>query len=240
MAAQPTYSAILAAHNEAGTIGPLVGELRSRLGAEAEILVVDDGSEDGTSERAVEAGATVLRHAVNRGKGAAIRTGIAAASGAIAVLMDVDGQDLADDVPALLKPLCNGADFVIGSKFIGVRRPGSISTVNALGNRFMSLVINGLYGARLTDTQSGFKAARLELLKSLDLRADEYDIESEMLAKALMRGARVVEVPVVRDRRQAGRSGLKRVRHGLKILAMILRVRVAERASGRDGTAREA
>jgi hypothetical protein len=96
-------------------------------------------------------------------------------------------------------------------------RDGSISAVNAAGKRFMSWAINRLYGTALTDTQSGFKAVRLDLLKQLDLRADEYDIESELLAKALHRRARVVEDPVTRDRRQAGRTGFKRIRHGLKI-----------------------
>ena len=225
MAAQTKYSVILAARDEAGTIGPIVRECRALLGEAAQILVVDDGSADDTAARAGEAGATVIRHPANRGKGAAIRTGIAAAAGEIAIFMDVDGQDLVGEIPALLAPLCNGADLVIGSKFIGTRRAGSISTVNAAGNRFMSWVLNRLYGTALTDTQSGFKAARLDLLRKLDLRADEYDIESELLTKALRRGARVVEVPVTRDRRQSGRTGFHRVRHGLKILSMILRVR---------------
>jgi glycosyltransferase involved in cell wall biosynthesis len=221
----PRYSIIIAALNEEGPIGPLLAALGKMFGDEAELIVVDDGSTDGTSEAARRGGAGVIRNDRNMGKGAALLRGIEAATGEIALFLDADGQDPPEDAPALLEPLNRGYDFIIGSKFIGVRRPGSISAINSLGNRFMSAVINTLFGVSFTDTQSGFKAIRMSGLKTLRLSASEYDIESEMLLQAVKKGLKITEVPVARDRRRAGQSGFRRIRHGCKILFMILRQR---------------
>jgi len=218
-----TVSVILAAHNEEGNLEGIISRIKRVLPDLHQLIVVDDGSKDRTAKTAEAAGAIVLRHEANRGKGAALKTGMASATGEVLIFLDADGQDPPEEIPLLLKPIEEGADFVNGSKFIGECRKGAISGLNVLGNRFMTALVNLLFGSRITDSQSGFRAIRREKLANLHFRATEYEIETEMLIKALKHGLKVVEVPVVRDRRRAGRSGFKRIRNGTRILLLILR-----------------
>ena len=226
--ARPAISAILAARDEAGTIEAVVRGAFAALPPSSEVLVVDDGSTDATAELAERAGARVVRRAVAgaHGKGLALRDGIVAARGEIAVFLDPDGPDPPDDLPFLPAALGSGIALVNGSKFIGTCRPGAISRVNRAGNRFMSALVNTLFGLSITDSQSGFRAIRLERLRALVLASREYEIETEVLLSGALAGWRMVEVPVTRDRRGAGRTGFKRMRNGLRILGFILAIRV--------------
>lgn len=221
-------TAVLAARNEAGTIAGVVRRTLAALPEGGEVVVVDDGSADDTARLAAEAGARVVRReaAGPHGKGLALRDGIAAARGGVVVFLDADGQDPPEDVALLLAALEPGVDLVNGSKFIGTCRPGAISRINRAGNRFMSALVNVLFGLAITDSQSGFRAIRLARLRALPLAAREYEIETEVLLRGALAGWRMVEVPVTRDRRGAGRSGFRRVRNGLRILALILAIRV--------------
>lgn len=218
-----TTTAILAALDEAPTIGDVV---RRCLAHVDEVVVVDDGSRDDTGEQAARAGARTLRNARNLGKGASLRRAAAEAHGDVLVTLDADGQDDPDDIPALLAAVESGADLVIGSRFRGDFRPGSITPVNRLGNLALTGALNLLYGARLSDTQAGFRAIRRALWQQLPLRADRYEVETEVLVRALRAGARVVEVPVTRRRREHGRSALHGLRDGSRILACLLRLRL--------------
>lgn len=221
----PRISIVLPAHNEAETIAPVVRRCRAAV-PDAEILVIDDGSTDATAAGAEAAGATrVVRLTPNRGKGNALRLGIDEARGAVLVFLDADGQDDPEEIPLLLRAIDDGADLVVGSRFLGTFEPGAITPLNRLGTVALTGIANLLFGVRLTDTLAGFRAVRRSLLERLTLQARHYDIETDLLLQAVKIGARAVEVPVRRAPRQHGRSGLSPVRDGLRILARIVRVR---------------
>lgn len=228
MVARPHVCAVIPALDEAATIADVVA--RCRIAGAARVVVVDDGSRDDTAERAQAAGAVVvpagLRGDPPRGKGVALRVGLAIADADVVVTLDGDGQDPPEDLPALVAAIDGGAELAIGSRFAGRFAPGAITAIDRIGNQALSLVFAGLYGRRLTDTQAGFRAIAHPLLARLDLRARGFDIEVEILARAVAAGARVVEVPVGRDPRAHGSSRLRRIRDGTRILAAMTRMRV--------------
>jgi len=192
------------------------------LDRELRVLVVDDGSRDGTAKAAAGAGAEVLSLPAPRGKGEAIRAGLDSACGEFVVTIDGDGQDDPRDIPALLDKACEGYDLVIGSRFLGELNPGAISRVNKLGTDMFTALINLMYGASITDSQAGLRVFRRTFLLGMKLGAREYEIETEMLVKSLRRGGRIVEVPVSRYPRGAGKSRFNRAKHGLFILGTVL------------------
>lgn len=218
-----TTSAIIAALDEAKAIGHVVHGCLAHVD---EVIVVDDGSTDGTAAEASAAGAHVIQHADNQGKGAALRDAAAAASGQVLVTLDGDGQDDPADIPALLAAIDAGADLVIGSRFRGELRPGAITPINRIGNLALTAALNLLYGVRLSDTQAGFRAIRRGLWEQLPLAAARYEVETEVLVRALLARASVVEVPVTRHARAHGHSALHGLRDGSRILACMLRVRL--------------
>lgn len=218
-----TTTAIIAALDEAGAIETVV---RGCLRHVDEVVVVDDGSRDGTAEVAAGAGARVLRNDRNRGKGASLRRAAAEARGHVLVTLDGDGQDDPADIPALLAAIEGGADLVIGSRFRGRLRPGAITPINRMGNLALTATLNLLYGVRLSDTQAGFRAIQRSLWQRLPLDAARYEVETEVLVRALQAGARVAEVPVTRHPREHGRSALHGLRDGSRILACMLRLRL--------------
>jgi len=219
-------SVILAAYNEAATIEAIVHGCRNHTPNLHEIIVVDDGSRDETARLAEKAGAHVIRLSRNGGKGVAIRRGIAEASGDILLFMDADGQDEPREIPRLLDAFAPGIDMVVGSRFLGTFGDGAITPLNRLGNRALTEVVNLLFKARLTDTQAGFRAVRTAAARRAHLTASRYDIEVDLLLSVLRSGARVVEVPVTRKRRDHGQTHLDSFRDGTRILIRILRKRL--------------
>jgi glycosyltransferase involved in cell wall biosynthesis len=215
------YSVVIPARDEALAIGDVVRGCHGAL----EVIVVDDASRDGTATIAERAGASVVRSDTPLGKGGALRRGLAHARGDIVVLLDGDGQDPPAEIPRLVAAIEQGADLAIGSRFLGRFAPGAITAIDRLGNRALSSIFDRIYGVSLTDTQAGFRALRRRLVRRLDLRARHYDIETELLVRALQAGARVVEVPVSRHARRHGASGLRRIPDGLRILGCMLRLR---------------
>ena len=210
----PEITVIIPAYNEEGNIGPMTRKVRQVIGPQNELLVVDDGSSDNTLKELDPNVCTILRHEVNKGKGHAMRTGIAAAKGELTIFIGGDGQDEPKEIPIFLEAIKKGADFVIGSRFIGNLTEGSITALNSMGNRFLTALFNILYGVRLTDTQAEYKCFRTEKLKSLELSSDRYEIETEMIIRALRKGYKITEVPVSRYRRQHGISNLYQVPFG--------------------------
>ena len=216
---------LIPAFDEAGVIGDVVRRALA-VGCAGEVVVVDDGSRDGTGEAAREAGARVVRLSENRGKGVALRAGAAATHAPVLVFLDGDGQDDPAETPRLLEAIGAGADLVIGSRFLGHFEAGAIRWLNRQATVGLTALLSLFYGQRITDSQAGFRAVRRAAFLSLRLRARRYDIETETLTRALRAGLRVVEIPVSRAPRAAGHTKLPRWATGVRVLATIIRCRV--------------
>lgn len=196
-------SVIVPVYNERETIGEILERVRAADLApfEKEIVVVDDCSKDGTREllpRLVrtEGGAEMLVfHEQNQGKGAAIRTGLRAASGDYVVIQDADLEYDPNEIRRLCEPILAGtATVVYGSRFLGkIRR---MTFRQWVGNKGLTVLTNLLYGASLTDMETCYKLMPAAAVKSLNLRAQRFDFEPEVTAKLLRRGERIVELPV--------------------------------------------
>lgn len=187
-------AAVIPAFNEAGAIGSVVTGIR---GIVDQVFVVDDGSADETSRRAAEAGASVLRHQRNAGKGNAVRTGLTRVmEGPFThvLLLDGDMQHLPAEAATLINAAAeSGADAVLGERrFFRENMPASRYHANRLG----SVVLSWFIGVRLRDTQCGFRIFRIDALRRLRLRATGYEIETEMLVKVRRRGGRLASVPI--------------------------------------------
>jgi len=190
---------IIPAYNEASTIEEILKRVEGQ-GLAKEILVVDDGSTDGTREILNLLNGTgcirTIFHEHNRGKGAAVRTGIRAARGDVIVIQDADLEYNPREIRALLGPLEeNLADVVYGSRFLGgSRRP--VMFWHMVANKFLTLMTNILYNTILTDMETGYKVFRRQVVTDLNLRANRFDFEPEFTAKILKRKVRVFEVPI--------------------------------------------
>ena len=231
-------SFLVPAFNEAATIGEVL-ERVDALELDKQIIVVDDGSTDGTAEilerwQAEGDGWVVIRQA-NRGKGAAIRAAIPHVEGEIAVIQDADMEYDPADVPALIEPILRGvADVVFGSRLTGGRPQRAYLFWHLVGNRFLSLVTNVLYNTTLHDMETGYKAFRADVLRSLDLRQDDFAIEPEITAKVCARKLRIYELPIAYYGRTYAEGKKITWRDGFKALGVLvaIRLRSGERASG--------
>jgi glycosyltransferase involved in cell wall biosynthesis len=187
-------SVIIPTHNEAQAIGRVLADLPSDL--TTEVIVVDSNSTDGTSEIAASAGARVI-HEPRRGYGQACLTGLAAANSPdIVVFLDGDYSDRPSELPLLLDPIIQGhADITLGSRLCGQRIPAALPWHQAFGNRLAAGLIRLLYGLKITDL-GPFRAARADLLPTLELEETTYGWAVEMILKGALSGFRVIEVPV--------------------------------------------
>jgi len=194
----PRITVAIPVYNEEATVARVVARVLEG-GRATEVLVVDDGSTDGTP-RALAAlrdpRLRALRHERNRGKGAALRTAFAAATGDVIVVQDADLEYDPDDYPALLGPILDGrADAVYGSRFLG--GPHRVLLFwHYAGNRFLTLLSNMITNLNLTDMETGAKAFRAEFVRRMHLRQDRFGFEPEVTAKLARLGARVWETPV--------------------------------------------
>src|SRR5262245_13083930 len=188
-------SFLIPAYNEANTIGEVLDRI-ARLDLDAQAVVVDDGSTDATAEIAESKGALVIRQA-NQGKGAAIRAAIPHAQGEISVIQDADMEYDPADVPELIEPIERGvADVVFGSRLSGGRPQRAYLFWHLVGNRFLSLLTNVLFNTTLSDMETGYKAFRTDVLRSLDLREDSFGIEPEITGQLCKRKLRIYELPI--------------------------------------------
>jgi glycosyltransferase involved in cell wall biosynthesis len=219
-------SFLIPAYNEAATIGEVLDRI-SKLGLDAQVIVVDDGSTDGTAEIAEAAGATVIRQA-NAGKGAAIRTAIPYADGDISVIQDADMEYDPAEVPALIAPIAEGAaDVVFGSRLSGGRPQRAYLFWHLVGNRFLSLLTCILFNTTLSDMETGYKAFRTDVLRSLDLRESSFGIEPEITGKVCRRKLRIYELPISYYGRSYEEGKKITWRDGFRAIWVLLRVRVS-------------
>jgi glycosyltransferase involved in cell wall biosynthesis len=218
-------SFLIPAYNEAATIGEVLDRIAA-LGLDAQVIVVDDGSTDDTAALAEAAGATVVRQP-NRGKGAAIRAAIAAADGEIGVIQDADMEYDPAEVPELIDPIVRGhADVVFGSRLRGGKPQRAFLFWHLVGNRFLSLVTNALFNTTLSDMETGYKAFRMDVLRSLDLSENGFGIEPELTGKVCKRNLRIYELPISYYGRTHHEGKKITWRDGFRALWVLVRVRV--------------
>ena len=196
---------IIPVYNEENSVARIVGRVK-QVPVEKEIIVVDDHSSDRTLDvlRTLPR-IRVFTHPVNRGKGAGIRTGLKHATGDIILVQDADLEYDPDDYPRLLAPFADeGIDAVYGSRFRN--RDNKWLLHSKLANYFLTFLTNALYGGRITDMETCYKVIRRPLFQALDLSADRFEIEPEITAKLLRRGARIAEVPIRYKARTVGKK----------------------------------
>jgi glycosyltransferase involved in cell wall biosynthesis len=187
-------SVLIPAYNEEATLEEVIRRV-SEIDLDKEIVVVDDCSTDRTPEilsSLEEDGLVVVSHEDNRGKGAAIRTALATAKGDLVVIQDADLEYDPQDFHKLIAPFLEGKAQVV----YGVRSLDEQKQLMRLGNRFLTKVANLLYGSNLEDMETCYKLIAREVMESLDLRSDGFDIEAEITAKILKRGYRIHQVPI--------------------------------------------
>jgi len=222
-------SFLIPAFDEAATIVELLDRVDA-LDLDKQLIVVDDGSTDGTAEL-VERWAggrddLVLVRKANGGKGSAIRAAIPHIDGDIAVIQDADLEYDPVDVPRLIEPIVRGsADVVFGSRLSGGQPQRAYLFWHLLGNRFLSLLTNVLFNTTLSDMETGYKAFRTEVLKGLDLRADDFSIEPEITGKVCRQKLRIYELPVAYYGRTYAEGKKITWRDGLGAVRMLLAVR---------------
>ena len=194
-----TLSVIIPIYNEINTLNTILERVLATKLAD-EILLVDDGSTDGTRELfpalVDRKGIRVILHTHNQGKGAAVRTGILAATSDVILIQDADLEYDPCDYPALLKPIEAGkADVVYGSRFLG--GPHRVTMFwHMLANKLLTLTTNLLYDTILSDMETGYKVFRRDVLENIKLRANRFDFEPEFTAKILKQKVRIFEVPI--------------------------------------------
>ncbi|MGH8982706.1 MAG: glycosyltransferase family 2 protein [Acidimicrobiia bacterium] len=224
-------SVIVPVFNERNTVVEIVRRMRAvELPVDREIVLVDDGSNDGTRAVLAQLGDSTVRvvlHADNRGKGAAIRTGLANVTGDLVVIQDADLEYDPEDWPKLLAPMMKGrARVVYGSRFTGERR--NMLFLHWLGNRFLSLVTNVLYNTTLSDMETCYKLFDRSVLEGVKLHADGFEFEPEITAKVLRQKIRIYEVPISYAGREPEEGKKITWRDGFVALWTLVKYRVVE------------
>jgi glycosyltransferase involved in cell wall biosynthesis len=233
----PLVSFIVPAYNEAPSIEEVLRRVYA-LPLRAEVIAVDDGSTDGTPE-ILESfvrsnGLIALRHERNRGKGAAVRTGLRRSTGDVVLIQDADMEYDPTDVPELIRPIVAGyADVVYGSRLSGGRPQRAYMFWHLLANRILALLTNVLWNTTLSDMETGYKAFRGELVREFELTADDFRIEPELTAHVLTRKLRLYQLPIAYYGRAYEEGKKIGWRDGIPAVLTLLRLRFGRRTRGR-------
>jgi glycosyltransferase involved in cell wall biosynthesis len=225
-------SFLIPTFNERATIIEVLERIEA-LGVDRQVIVVDDGSTDGTFDllerwKRSHPDIVLVRQA-NAGKGAAIRAAIPHIDGEIAVIQDADMEYDPADFPSLVEPIERGsADVFFGSRLTGGKPQRAYLFWHLVGNRFLSLLTGVLYNTTLSDMETGYKAFRSEILRSLDLRQNDFSIEPEITAKVCKRKLRVYQLPISYYGRTYEEGKKITWRDGFKAIWVLLRVRVRD------------
>lgn len=196
-------SFIIPIRNEQELLEKVLERVRA-LPVDKELVLVDDGSTDRTPEilerEKLKPGTVVLRHKVNMGKGMGIRTGLKHATGDIVIVQDADLEYAPEEVLAVVQPIIDGrSNAAYGSRFMG--RITKMRLPNYIANRSLSLLVSILYGQKMTDLETAYKAFRRELAQSIPLTCRRFEFDPEITAKVLRRGERIIEVPITYNAR---------------------------------------
>ncbi len=220
-------SVIIPVYNERNTILEVVQRVQKQP-FDKEIIIVDDCSTDGTTEILKETdwpdNVHVFFHQKNKGKGAALRTGIPHATKSITIIQDADLEYNPDDFGVVLKPILDGvADVVYGSRFLGIHR--SFMLHHYIGNKMLTIMTNILYNNILTDMETGYKAFRTEIIQGVKIKSNRFDFEPEITAKVLKKGYRIYEVPIYYAGRDYAEGKKITWRDGFSAMWALLRFR---------------
>ncbi len=218
-------SVIIPVYNELSFIGETIKKVLETP-FEKEVIVVDDGSTDGTREYLkglTESSVTTIYHERNRGKGAALRTGISLARGDIIIVQDADLEYDPKEYPRLLEPILDGkADVVYGSRFLG--GPHRVFYFwHYMGNFLVTLLSNMLTNLNLTDVETGYKIFRREALDGVTIESDRFGFEPEITAKIAKKRCRIYEIPISYYGREYGQGKKLTWRDGIKAFFTILK-----------------
>jgi glycosyltransferase involved in cell wall biosynthesis len=229
----PQLSVLMPAHNEAGTIGDVLGALQA-LDYELEIIVVDDGSDDETAEIVTAAAGSderivLVAHEHRRGKGAAVRTALERSTGTVVIIQDADAEYDPADIPRLVDLILAGtADAVYGSRLRGGQPQRAHLFWHYAGNRLLSLLTGMLFNTTLSDMEVGYKAIRGDIARGLELVSEDFQIEPEITARILsMPDLRIYEVPIAYYGRTFAEGKKITWRDGLRAVWALWRFRVA-------------
>jgi len=194
---------IIPVYNEEKTILEVIEKVKEAeaLNLKKEIIVVDDFSKDSTKEMLLklkDGAVKIFFHDKNKGKGAAIRTGLKHATGDIILIQDADLEYSPKEYPKLLRPIIQDeAKVVYGSRLEAIRKNlDNMYKLHYFGNVFLSVMTNALYGSKITDMETGYKVFRKEVVQDMKLRARRFDFEPEITAKILKKGCRIKEIPI--------------------------------------------